>query len=80
MSSIGDVLAKRNLQEPPEIGIIKKYVQEKFDSSVSVTVQDKQIIISAKSAALAGTLRLYSVEIAKICQTDKKLVFRIGVG
>lgn len=77
MSSIGDVLAKRNLQEPPETGLIKKYVKEKFNANVSVTVQDKQIIIAAKSAALAGTLRLHSMELAKVCQTDKKLVFKI---
>jgi hypothetical protein len=78
MSSIGDVLAKRNLQEPSEIGRIKKYVQERFNSNVSVTVQEKQIIIAAPSAALAGTLRLHGVELAKVCQTDKKLVFKIG--
>lgn len=60
------------------MSMIKQYVQDKFKSSVSVTVQDKQIIISAPSAALAGTLRLHSVELAKACQTDKKLVFRIN--
>ena len=78
MSSIGDILAKRDLQEPPEIGLIKQYVQDKFKSNVSVTVQDQQIIIAAPSAALAGTLRLHSQDLVKVCQTDKKLVFRIA--
>ncbi|HSX44476.1 MAG TPA: hypothetical protein VLE69_04270 [Candidatus Saccharimonadales bacterium] len=77
MSSIGDILAKKDFQEPPEVGLIKKYVQNKFKSNVSVTVQEKQIIISARSAALAGTLQLHRHELAQVCQTDKKLIFRI---
>jgi len=78
MSSIGDILAQKDFEEPEEIGIIKKFVRDKFKSDVSVTVQPKQIIIAAKSAALAGTLRLHSYELAKVCQTDKRFIFKIG--
>lgn len=78
MSSISDILAKKNLDEPEEIGIIKKYVRDTLKSDVSVVVQPKQIIISARSAALAGTLRMHSYQISEACQTEKRLVFKIG--
>jgi len=78
MSSIGDILSKKDYQEPPEIGAIKDFVMQRFQSKVGVTVNDKQIIISANSAALAGTLRLHSYELSKVCQTDKKLTFKIA--
>ena len=78
MSSIGDVLAKKDFDEPPEIRLIKNYVLEQFQSPVVVAIKGKQIIISAHSAALAGTLRMHSHELAQMCKTDKKLVFRIA--
>jgi len=77
MSSISDILSKKDYHEPPEISIIKDFVMQRFQSKVGVAVSDKQIIISASSAALAGTLRLHSYELSKVCQTDKKLVFKI---
>lgn len=78
MSSIGDVLRNRGLDEPPEIAIIKKFVRDKYDYPASVTVKDKQVIVAVPSAALAGTLRHDSQELSKLCQTKKRLVFRVG--
>jgi len=78
MSSIADILAKKDFEEPPEIKVIKDYVLKKFNSKVAVTVQDKQIIVAASSAALAGTLQLHRYELTQVCQTDKKFVIRIG--
>jgi hypothetical protein len=78
MSSIGDILAKRGLNQPDEIKIIKDYVKNNFQAKVAVTVGPKQIAIACSSAALAGTLRMHSHELSKLCKTDKRLVFRIG--
>ena len=78
MSSIGDILAKKGFDEPKEIKIIKKYVRDNFQSDVIITIQPKQIVIAASSAALAGTLRLHSYELAQLCQTNKRLIFRVG--
>ena len=78
MGSIADILAKKGFAEPPEIKIIKDFVKDKFQSDVSITIHPKQIVISAPSAALIGTLRMHSHELAQLCKTDKRLVFRIG--
>lgn len=78
MDTIKQLLSKRDPSIPKEVGLIKTYVQEKFKSDVVVLVQPTQIIISAANAALAGTLRLCSHDLAEICQTDKRIVIRIG--
>jgi hypothetical protein len=76
--SLGDIIKSHNFSEPEEIRIIKNFVQEHFKSSVSVSVQKSHIIIEVPNAALAGTLRLHSHQLAKACQTDKRLVIRIS--
>ncbi len=78
MSSIGDILKNKSFKEPAEIAIIKNFVKDKYQSSVSVAVRENQITISAPNAALAGTLRHDSQELSQLCQTKKRLVFRIG--
>ena len=76
--SISDILGKKQFEEPPEVEIIKHFVQEKFQSPVSVTIQTHQIVIGVSGAALAGSLRMYLHELQALCQTDKRLVIRIG--
>lgn len=78
MDKLDDLLQKRGRDIPPEIALIKDYVRAKFDADVQVAVKDKQIVISAPSAALAGTLRLHNYDLSAVCKTDKKLIFRIG--
>jgi hypothetical protein len=78
MSSIADILANKQYDEPTEVQVIKEFVRESFKSNVSVTMQQKQIIITTPSAALAGTLRMHVHTITELCGTDKRLVFRIG--
>lgn len=77
--SLGDILARRDLDEPAEVRLIKDYVRQHFKSEVGVTLGPRQIIISAPNAALAGTLRLHSRRMVEVCQTDKRLVIRIGM-
>jgi len=76
--SLGDLLADKGLQEPPEIKIIKDYVQDQFKVDVHVAVGPKQILILVPSAALAGALRMQLHQLQQLCQTDKKLVIRIN--
>lgn len=78
MESLQDLLKGRGVSEPPEIKLIKKYVQDEFKETVEVMVRDKDIVITVNSAALANTLRLRTTDIKKLCQTDKRLTFRIG--
>lgn len=77
MDSLHSILSNKDFDEPPEIASIKKYVQDEFQTSVSVLVRDKDIVIGVPSAALANTLRLRGPEIKRRCQLDKRLTFRI---
>jgi hypothetical protein len=78
MDSLHSILSNKDFDEPPEMSSIKKYVQDEFQTAVSVLVRDKDIVIGVPSAALANTLRLRGPEIKRRCQIDKRLTFRIG--
>jgi hypothetical protein len=78
MDSLHKILSDKDFDEPPEMASIKKYVQDEFQTAVSVLVRDKDIIVGVPSAALANTLRLRGPEIKRRCQIDKRLTFRIG--
>jgi hypothetical protein len=75
--SLADLLAHRNIDQPPEIKIIQDFVQEKYQVTPQVSVNAAQIHIGVKSAALAGSLRPLLPQIKELCQTDKRLVIRI---
>jgi hypothetical protein len=76
--SIGDVLKKRDFEEPPEVQVIKDFVQDTFQAGCTVTIQPTMIIISVRGAALAGSLRPHLHQLKASCRTDKRLVIRIG--
>ena len=78
MDSLNDILGRKDFDEPPEIALIKDYVLREFKSTVEVVVRERDIAITSGSAALANTLRLRTTDIKQLCQTDKRLVFRIG--
>jgi len=78
MDRLQDLMGSRLPAEPPEIKLIKQYAQDELSSVVEVVVRDRDIVISAPNAALINTLRLRTPEIKKLCETEKRLVFRIG--
>jgi len=79
MDSLFDILSKRQMDEPPEIRIIKDYVRLHFKETVGVMVRERDIVITVRSSALAGVLRTRAYDIAKeIGNSDKRLIFRIG--
>lgn len=77
MDSLSDILGLKDFDEPLEIRRIKAYVLAEFEESVEVIVRQRDIIITGSSAALINTLRLRSPKLKKLCETDKRLVFRI---
>lgn len=77
-NSLRDLLPRDKYQEPPEVKIIKDFVHDNYQQTAQVTVQQTQIIIQVKGAALAGTLRMQLHELKELTQTDKRLVIRIG--
>jgi len=78
MDNLQQLLQGRAPSQPPEIKLIKDYVQGAFHETVEVMVRERDIVIITHSAALANTLRLRSPEIRELCQTQKKLSFRIA--
>ena len=78
MDSLFNLLGNKNFDEPPESASLKKFVQDEYQTKVEVLVRDKDIVVTARSAALVNTLRLRSPEIKRRCQLTKRLVFRIG--
>lgn len=75
---LGDILRNRRVDEPPEVQIIKSFVQKHFGASCRVVTQPQQIIIQVSGASLAGALRIKLHELQKLCKTDKRLIIRIG--
>lgn len=78
MDSLFNLLSNKNFDEPPESASLKKFVADEYKTAVTVLVREKDIVVSAPSAALVSTLRLRSPEIKRRCQLTKRLVFRIG--
>lgn len=78
MDSLQDILANKNVEQPPEVKAIKKYVYDNFQEKVKVLVHERDIIITVPSAALAGTLRMQLGQLQAAAGTKKRLVLRIG--
>ena len=75
---IASILGQRNYEEPTESQVIRQFVQDKFKAKAGVMVGERQIVITVRGAALAGSLRMHLHELKKICRTDKRLVIRIS--
>lgn len=78
MDNLGDLLSKRDLNEPTDINLIKNFIKENFGATSSVKLQRNQIIIMVNSAALAASLRMRLHEIQKLLDDPKKLVIYIN--
>jgi hypothetical protein len=76
--SLRDIMSRRNLNEPAEIAVIKRFLRDHYRAAGKVAIRENQIIIVVASAALAGALRLRLPELQELAQTKKKLVIRIG--
>lgn len=78
MDNISDLLANRNLSEPPEIKIIKDFILNKYDEDVAIKIEQNKIIIFASNSALANSIRMNVPEIQKICDSDKRIVIYLN--
>ena len=79
MDSLSDILRRKDFDEPPEMAAIKKFVQDRYQETVAVTIRERDILIATRSAALANTLRLNTRQLQAAAKTDKRLVFRTGL-
>ena len=76
-NSLGDLLAKKDFDEPAEIRAIKKFVHDLYQADVEIQMREREIIVTTPSAALANTLRLKLPELRNAAATDKRIVLRI---
>ena len=76
--SLADLLARRDFDEPPEVRAIKEYVRRYYETEVKVQVQPHALIVSARSAALIGSLRVNLPKLQAAAQTDKRIMLRVG--
>jgi len=78
MDGLGDILKRRDLDEPPEVRAIKEYVRRYYEAEVRVTIQQHAIVIAGRSSALIGSLRLNLPKLQAAANTEKRLIFRVG--
>jgi hypothetical protein len=78
MDSLQNILSKFDKPEQPELLAVKRYVDEHYQIAVSAAISGNSIVITVPSAALANTLRLQTTKIQAACETEKRLIFRIG--
>ncbi len=76
--ALSDILADRFEEEPHEIVVIKTYIRDNFNETVAVSTRGNQIIIMTRSSALAGAIRPHLYKLAKVCETPKRLMIRVG--
>ena len=76
--SIADMLAKRSMPEPPEIAVIKRFVQDKIGITPRVAVSERALTIHVPDAGSAGALRPHIYSLQAECNTKKRLIIRIG--
>lgn len=75
---LGDVLGKRNYDEPPEIRQIKDFVLSEIGITPAVSVNSETFVIKVPSAAAAGALRTKLFRLQKQLSTKRRVVIRIG--
>ena len=78
MQGIGDILSRKDFDVPPEVEAIKTYIRRHYDAEVTVTVQQRGFVVSARSAGLISTLRMNLPKLQKAAGTDKPITLRIG--
>jgi hypothetical protein len=79
MDGLNDILRRKDFDAPPEVRAIKEYVRRYYnDAEVRVTMQPHAIIVTARSSALIGSLRLNLPKLQEAARTDKRIMLRIG--
>lgn len=78
MDDLHSILSRKDFDEPPEVRAIKDFVQRHYRAEVGVSVQTHMVIVTTKSAALAGTLRMNLPKLQEAAATDKRIMLRIG--
>lgn len=72
-NDIRDILFKKQFKEPEEFHTIRNFIQDRFQETVDLQLQDKTIVIKVKGSALAGELQLCLHELKSLLTNDTNL-------
>lgn len=75
--SLGDLLGRGSFNEPPEIGIIKKFVHEQTGITPNVKITPTTFVVAMPNAAAAGTLRFKLFQLQRSMGHDRKIIIKI---
>ena len=75
---LSDLLSERDYNEPPEIQLIKRFVQKAIGITPKVSIRSETYIIMVSSAAAAGSLRPHLSKLQQQLDTSRRLIIRIG--
>jgi hypothetical protein len=75
---LGDLLSRRNYEEPPEIKLIKDFVQSAVGITPRVKITPETYVLSLPSAAAAGALRAHLFKLQQELGGNKRILIRIG--
>ena len=79
MDSIADLLKHRPVpSEPQESRLLKSYVEQRYQITPKIELNEHHITLIVPNAALAGSLRLELPTLLKTCKITKKLHIRIS--
>ncbi len=78
MDSLSDILADKDYSLPNEVRAIKAYIEQNYNQEVGVNITTKEIVISSRSAALIGNLRMNGPALKRAAATQKNIRFRIS--
>jgi hypothetical protein len=75
MDDISKILSNKTVKAPKEIDLLKKFIKNKYDEDIKVTVKNNAFLIEVSKSALANAIRYDFSEIRKKI-TDKKIIIR----
>jgi hypothetical protein len=75
---LGDLLSRKNYEEPPEIKLIKEFVQSAIGVIPRVKITPETYILTLPSAAGAGALRAHLFKLQQELGGNKRILIRIG--
>lgn len=76
--SINDLLSNKNFQEPPELKLIRDFVNEQIGIMPRLKITPEAYVIIMPSAAAAGSLRAHLFKLQEHPDIKKRLLVRIG--
>lgn len=77
--SLGDLLRQRGTQqEPQEFIIIRKYVQDRFEITPTLSMSKGRIVIGVPNMSIASNLRFELYELRQKIKTQTSLIIKIS--